>query len=128
MTDSQSYQVRVANWMQTCFGQEISADIHERCLRFFEEAGELCQALGMPEETAHALVEYTWNREAGAPDQEVGGVVVTLAALCEASGLDMMAAAETELTRIDDPAIIARIREKHANKPIRNHRTAISGT
>ena len=128
MTDSPSYQMRVANWMQACFGEEISADIHERCLRFFEEAGELCQAMGMSEEDAHALVAYTWGRAAGAPEQEVGGVVVTLAALCQASGLDMMAGAEAELARIDDPDVIARIREKHATKPIRSRRTGAPGT
>lgn len=121
MTDTTTpYQTRVAAWMQACFGPEISGDIPERCLRFLEEAGELCQALGMTEETAHALVAYTWGRPAGAPEQEVGGVVVTLAALCEAAGLDMMRDGEQELTRIDDAETMARIREKHAGKPLRS--------
>lgn len=122
--DTSPYQARVARWMQACFGPEISSDIEERCLRFFEEAGELCQALGMSEEAAHAMVTYTWGREAGAPEQESGGVVVTLAALCEAAGLDMMADGETELARIDDPEVIARIRDKHAGKPLRSGRIA----
>lgn len=121
MTDTTAtYQTRVAGWMQTCFGPEISGDISERCLRFLEEAGELCQALGMTEEAAHALVAYTWGRPAGEPEQEVGGVVVTLAALCEASGLDMMRDGEIELARIEDPEVTVRIREKHALKPLRS--------
>jgi hypothetical protein len=120
MTRDAPYQQRVADWMQVCFGPDISADIAERCLRFFEEAGELCQALGMSEDTAHALVAYTWGREAGDPGQEVGGVVVTLAALCQAARMDMMADGETELARISDPEIIRHIRAKHAAKPLRS--------
>jgi len=47
----------------------------------------------------------------------VGGVMVTLAALCLASGIDMYSAAERELARINQPEIVAKIRTKQAAKP-----------
>lgn len=111
------FQQRVQPWMLACFGAEICADVLERNHRFFEEAGELVQACGMTREEAHVLVDYTWSRPAGEPAQEVGGVMVTLAALCFANGLDMHAAGETELARINVPATIEKIRAKQAAKP-----------
>ncbi|WP_233343681.1 hypothetical protein [Burkholderia cepacia] len=112
-----TFQQRVQPWMLACFGAEIAADRAERNHRFFEEAGELVQACGMTREEAHALVDYTWSRPVGEPTQEVGGVMVTLAALCLANGLDMHAAGETELARINVPETIAKIRAKQAAKP-----------
>ena len=117
--DTKPYQARVADWMMACFGAEITGSLEERCLRFFEEAGELCQALGMGEQQAQDLVAYTWSREKGAPGQEVGGVMVTLAAMCHAAGLDMAGEGETELARIDTPETIEKIRTKHQGKALR---------
>ena len=48
--------------------------------------------------------------------------MVTLAALCEAAGLDMMGDGEKELARIDNPEVIRRIREKHAAKPLKSRK------
>ncbi len=125
MTQSPSYQARVAEWMMTCFGADITHSLQERCLRFFEEAGELCQALGMTEDQARDMVAYTWGREKGEPEQEVGGVVVTLAALCHAAGLDMEADGEAELKRIDTPETIDAIRRKHHSKTLRTAHSAL---
>lgn len=111
------FQQRVQPWMLACFGAKISADKLERNHRFFEEAGELVQACGMTREEAHALVDYTWSRPVGEPTQEVGGVMITLAALCLANGLDMHSAGETELERINVPETVAKIRAKQAAKP-----------
>jgi NTP pyrophosphatase (non-canonical NTP hydrolase) len=116
---ARGYQARVDDWMQACFGAQISADLTERCYRFLEEAGELCQALGMTQDQARQMIDYTFSREAGEPRQELGGVMVTLAALCNAAGLDMSGEGEAELTRIDDEATRAAIRAKQANKPLR---------
>lgn len=112
-----SYQARVHAWMLACFTPEITADVVERNDRFTEEALELVQANGYTAERAHALVDYVFNRPVGEPDQEVGGVMVTLAALCNAAQLDMMAAALREIERIEDPGIMAKIKAKQAAKP-----------
>lgn len=112
-----SFQLRVQPWLMECFGAEIAADRIERNHRFFEEAIELIQACGMTASEAHQLVDYTFGRPLGEPSQEVGGVMVTLAALCLANGLDMHVAGETELARISFPDVVTKIRAKQAAKP-----------
>lgn len=109
------FQSRVQPWMLECFGAEIAADRVERNHRFFEEAAELVQACGMTASEAHQLVDYTFGRPVGEAVQETGGVMVTLAALCLANGLDMHAAGETELARIWTK--VEKIRAKQAAKP-----------
>lgn len=108
-------QPRVQSWMMACFGPEISADRTERNHRFIEEALELVQACGMDRSEAHQLVDYVYGRPQGDVNQEVGGVMITLAALCLANGFDMHAAGETELARIWTK--IDKIRAKQAAKP-----------
>jgi hypothetical protein len=111
-----SFQARVAPWMKVCFPPEVCLDHVERNHRFLEEALELVQARGCSRAHAHQLVSYVFDRPAGEPTQEVGGVMVTLAALCIAVGdLDMHQAAETELARIWTK--IDAIRAKQATKP-----------
>ncbi|EGH47062.1 hypothetical protein PSYPI_34255, partial [Pseudomonas syringae pv. pisi str. 1704B] len=110
-----AFQSRVQPWMTACFGAEISADRQERNHRFLEEALELVQACGAKPDEAHQLVDYVYGRPAGEPTQEVGGVMVTLAALCLANGMDMHASAETELSRIWTK--VDQIRAKQAAKP-----------
>ena len=112
-----SFQDRVASWMLTCFGPEIAADRLERGDRFLEEALELLQSGAYPRDRILALVDYVYGRPAGEPRQEVGGVMVTLAAYCLAHDLDMHDAAESELTRILQPEIVEKIRAKQAAKP-----------
>lgn len=112
-----TFQQRVQPWLLQCFGAEIAADRVERNHRFLEESIELVQALGCTASEAHQLVDYVFGRPVGDPPQEVGGVMVTLAALCLASGLDMHDAGEVELRRISAPELVAKIRAKQAAKP-----------
>lgn len=110
-----NFQQRVSAWMQACFGETISADRAERNHRFLEEALELVQACGCSQAEAHQLVDYVFGRPAGEAGQEVGGVMITLAALCAAHDLDLTTCAEEELSRIWTK--IEQIRAKHAAKP-----------
>lgn len=109
------FQDRVQPWLMACFGEMIAGDREERNHRFLEEALELVQACGCTASEAHQLVDYVYGRPVGEPMQEVGGVMVTLAALCLANGLDMHDAAETELARIWTK--VEAIRAKQAAKP-----------
>lgn len=113
----ETFQSRVDGFMQPCFGPVISADKLERGDRLLEEVLELLQSGDYPEERAHALVEYVNGRAVGEPSQEVGGVMVTLAAYCLAHGLDMHQLGEIELARILQPDVMAKIRLKQAAKP-----------
>jgi len=109
------FQDKVESWMNACFGPEISADIQERNHRFIEEALELVQANGCTASEAHQLVDYVYRRDQGDINQEVGGVMVTLAALCSAVGVDMKQSGEVELRRVWRK--IDQIRAKQAAKP-----------
>jgi hypothetical protein len=109
------FQHRVRDWVLACFGDVIAADVTERNHRFLEEALELVQAKGCTVSEARQLVEYVFARPAGDPNQEVGGVLVTLAALCEPSGIDMVQAGEAELARVWTK--VEAIRAKQAAKP-----------
>lgn len=111
-----AFQVRVDGWMDACFGEPIKSDLLERADRFAEEALELAQTMpGFTAERAHALVDYVFGRSVGERSQEVGGVMVTLAALCNPVGIDVEQAAETELARIWTK--VEQIRAKQAAKP-----------
>lgn len=111
-----SFQSRVAPWMRATFPPAVCADKLERADRFIEEALELVQTTqGFNAARAHALVDYTFNRPVGHQPQEVGGVMVTLAAFCLANGLDMHDEAETELARVW--TMVEKIRAKQEAKP-----------
>lgn len=110
-----TFQDRVQPWLMACFGEMIAGDREERNHRFLEEALELVQACGCTASEAHQLVAYVYGRPTGEPFQEVGGVMVTLAALCLANGLDMHDNGETELDRIWTK--VEAIRAKQAAKP-----------
>lgn len=111
-----TFQARVAPWMAECFGAAIASDVRERGDRFLEEALELLQSHGYDRDRVATLCDYVYGRPVGEPAQEVGGVMVTLAAYCLATGLDMHAAGDAELARINVPAIIEKIRVKQASK------------
>ena len=112
---AEMFQQRVHPWMMVCFGEEISRDVVERNHRFLEEALELVQSTGCTASEAHQLVDYVFARDIGETRQEIGGVMVTLAALCLALGENMHEAGEIELARIWTK--VEAIRAKQAGKP-----------
>lgn len=110
-----SFQRRVADWFAACFPNELQGDREERTHRFLEEALELTQAMGCSREEAITLVEYVFSRQKGRIEQEVGGVMVTLASLCTACKIDLDHSANDELER--NWSRIEAIRKKQASKP-----------
>jgi hypothetical protein len=122
--DGPSLQDRVRAWCVACFGPTTADDVTERNWRFLEEALELVQSLGGNVEDAHRLIDYVFGRPVGEPAQEVGGTMITLSALCTANDLDMLGEGEREYQRIVQPAVIEKIRKKHAGKP---HRSPLPG-
>ncbi|HEX7116119.1 MAG TPA: hypothetical protein VF193_13400 [Steroidobacter sp.] len=109
------FQDRVAAWLLECFGEQIANNLVERNQRFLEEALELVQACGCTRQEVLKLVDYVYGRPPGEIEQEVGGVAVTLAALCYARGLRLENCAEAEIEYIRDR--IQQIRAKRAGKP-----------
>ena len=109
-----TFQSRVRKWMNECFDLHVRGDVRERGDRLLEETLELLQSHGYDKARVATLVEYVYGRPVGDPPQEVGGVMVTLAAYCGATGLDMHQCGETELERIWTK--IPEIRAKQASK------------
>lgn len=124
---SSGLQNFVANWLVRCFGKEVAQDKMERNYRFLEEALELVQACGMTKEDARSLVAYTYSREPGVKHQEVGGTMITLAALCHVQGIDMIGEGWREAERIDQGDVIEHIRKKNAAKPMQGLHRSLPG-
>jgi hypothetical protein len=103
-------------WAVECFGKEVATDKTERGFRFFEESVELVQAIGISKEDCLKLVDYVYGRPIGEPGDEVGGVLITLAVLCEACDLGMAEESEAALQRVWEN--IDKIRAKHKRKPL----------
>lgn len=112
---SEGFQERVADWLIACFGADAASDRLDRTHRFLEEALELVQAAGCSRNDALALVDYVFSRPAGTVAAETGGVMVTLAGMAQAHGIDVTAAGEAELERNHQRT--AEIRAKRDRKP-----------
>ena len=110
-------QMRTRTWLRKCLGGDVANDKIERACRFVEEVVELAQACGMTKEQVTELVDYTYERPVGELSQEVGGVMITLAALCGPYGVSLSQSTIAEFNRINTPEAIENIRQKQATKP-----------
>lgn len=112
---AETFQDGVHAWMMECFGPDITIDPKERSHRYLEESLELVQACGCTKSEALQLIDYVYGRPAGDIAQEIGGVMVTLAALSFAFFFDMKQCGDRELARVW--TVIDKIREKQKAKP-----------
>ena len=110
-----TFQDRVAEAHVALFHDDPT-DLPERRDRFYEEATEAAQALGMTEDEAHQLVSYTFSRPPGDVRKEIGAAALTLASVCVVGGWDMMACAEADLAALRTPEKIAKVRAKRATR------------
>jgi NTP pyrophosphatase (non-canonical NTP hydrolase) len=109
------FQDQVRLWTFECFGDNIALDKVERNHRFLEESLELVQSAGCTRDECLKLVDYVYNRPSGEIKQETGGVMVTLAAFCNANNINMEECGNTEIDRVWKKIDI--IRKKQMNKP-----------
>lgn len=116
MLSKASLQARVGQWVLKAFGSFIATSRQERALRIVEEAVELAQAEGIWATQVALIVDRVYSRPIGTPRAEAGGVGVTYLAYCEAFGEDHRKLIETELARINTPAILERCRAKQREK------------
>lgn len=94
-----SYQQRVEKWLEACFPPSVRSGRAERTHRFLEVAFELAQANSWSRDDTIALVDYAFGCPKGSPQQEVGGVMITLASLRSASEIHMDKAGNDGLAR-----------------------------
>lgn len=108
------YQARALDWVAKTFGDR-GTDLPSRCDRALEEMLEFLQALGYDRSAVDRAADYVYARPAGEPMQEAGGVMLTMASLCEKARIDMHAAAELELARVR--TMSQAVLKKHGEKP-----------
>jgi len=104
-------------WLDKVF-PEHPRDVEERAIRFVEEALELAQVEGVSAHQMHGLVDQVFGKAPGERMQELGGVMVTLAAYCAVAGVDAGKAFDAEYARCNDPEVIVKIQRKHAQKAV----------
>lgn len=109
------FQESVRCWLVKHLGLQVADDKHMRCSRYCEESIELLQSLDYPKSDILALVDYVYDRPVGDPFQEVGGVQITLNALCctKEVGIDIEEAGAVELERIHTPSVLAKLKLKN---------------
>jgi hypothetical protein len=94
-------QAVVEQWVRTTFGDKMFESKEERAARVFEEAAELYQVFGPGNRAkAHKIVDMVFDKKAGKLHNEIGGVLVTMLALCGNEGLRLDEMANKEITRI----------------------------
>jgi hypothetical protein len=102
-------------------------DRQERGRRFLEECLELNQALGVTRKDVLRLVDHVFNRPVGQVFQEVGGVGLTLLALCDSCDLDFDEETQRELRRVEQKSVV-HFRKRHALKVGAGVAMAATGT
>lgn len=96
-------QIKVNEWVRDCFGADAKdLEPRIRALRFFEEAIELVQAVGLTYDDCEELAVSVYNKPLGSIPQEVGGTMTTLAALSTSLGVNMETAMAMELSRMHE--------------------------
>ena len=89
----------VKKWVIETFGDESLRDRKNRSHRFIEECLELVQACDIPKSEVKKLLDYVYSRPKGVMTQEVGGVMVTLAAHASSFDYDPQLCGMIELGR-----------------------------
>lgn len=118
-----AYQLATGVWVDAAFkdcknadGEDVITSLNERNYRGFEEACELYQSGGMTREQMHKIVDMVQDKPVEPViEKEVGGVLSTLAAFCNARNIDMWKCAVAGLKRNWDE--IDAIRNRQKNKP-----------
>jgi NTP pyrophosphatase (non-canonical NTP hydrolase) len=108
-------QSKAGEWVTNAFGDN-DADVDyigQRGLRVVEEALELGQAVKVPREMVHKLVDAVYDKPVGELAQEMGGVSITLLALAHFAEFDIDEIEVQELMRVlDKPLSHFRARNK----------------
>lgn len=94
-----SRQTDILDWVKRTFGQQTLTK-EERYRRFIEEAVELGQALDIPSQDIIRIVEVVYSKPKGIISQEIGGVGLTLEALCAFLHFSLYYETEYEFNRV----------------------------
>lgn len=90
----------VQQWVVDAFGEQVAMNVHERTMRVLEEAIELAQSEGISLFEVVGLANHVYRKPLGKPQQEVGGIGVTLLAYCALKGFSADEEEQREVARI----------------------------
>jgi hypothetical protein len=114
---TETYQARAQAWIIACFGLDLANDKTQRNQRLLEETCELVQKGGCTLREIKQIAEWVYTRPMrGGMEEDVGGVMHSLAAFCSAYGMNMHEAGEIELLRVWENA--DHMRKTFATKPM----------
>lgn len=108
---------RTARWVVRTFGLPNLTDRRERARRIVEEAIEVAQSEGIDEARVRRLVERVYSRPVGMIGDEIGGLLLTIAAWqANTPSMSPFVEAERLLSTKLEPGDPERFRAKHADK------------
>jgi len=99
MTVREYRQQIAGEWVRRTFGPQALSP-RERVKRLIEEATELAQAEGLQAYEIYQIADVVFRRPVGSPEQEVGGVSLTLLAYCYAKDFSADELEDLELQRV----------------------------
>ena len=116
-----SMEQLTGKWMEKCFGTSpellaLKSSVTERVARIVEEMTELAQSEGITRDEVVRLVDDVYAREIGDPRQELGGVMICLAAYAYTKGFSLQDEWSAEYRRIGHPDKIEKIRARQDTK------------
>jgi hypothetical protein len=92
-------QATVKDWITRVFGAR-TLNLRFRAERVLEEALELAQACGYPKAKIAGLVDKVYANPPGEIGQEVGGVGISVLALCDTAGISADHCESAEIDRV----------------------------
>lgn len=106
-----TWRPRMLAWHRMVFGDRHmvnGAKVYS--MRLMEEAMELAQAEGVTADQAMTILRQMFDKPAGEPAKEFGGVLVTATGYANFADRDIEATFEAEYERIQDSAVVERVR------------------
>lgn len=108
------FKTQVQFFMDKCFGDD-AYDKKNRIHRLLEEVIELAQATEVTPNHIIELIDHVYGKPVGGLNEEVGGVMVTLAGVCIAYDISMDTVGLGELKRCWKR--FPELQKKNANRP-----------
>lgn len=107
------WQAMIRDWMFNEVKEPDQWNPTNRGQRLLEEVLEAyqCPGIGLTEDQCHTLVSYVYNRPTGTLHQELGGVIICLLALSDATEEDLHKCMIDEYNRICTPELIEKVRK-----------------
>lgn len=113
-----NWQRMIRDWMFTTIGDHTQWDPVNRGQRLLEEVLEAvqCPEIGLTEDQCHDLVKYVYKRPVGVYHQEIGGTIVCLLAMCDATKEDLYKCMVDEYNRIHTSEVVDKVRNAIVRK------------